>query len=155
MPTPDPTISKRVLDVIQWLATVAGSLAIVWAFLEKVGKPYFEWRRRRMAELIREVLQAELTRLDGIADREEEILDEYQKVLARQEQIFYDLDALLDIAGDNRDRLDEMNCLMDELGLASRDRRERDEDLKLMMDGLIERRKARRRKLPIHPEHEQ
>lgn len=150
VPTPDPTISKRALDVIQWLATVAGSLAILWGFMAKVGKPFVEWRRRRMAEVIREVLTAELSRLDGICDREEQILDGYQKVLARQEAIFRDLDMLIEIALDNRDRLDEMNALMDELGLSSRDRRERAIDVDNMIDTLNERRKARRRKLPIH-----
>jgi hypothetical protein len=42
-----------------------------------------------------------------------------------------------------------MNALMDELGLSSRDRRLKDEEMQAVLEGLVDRRKQRRRRLPI------
>lgn len=145
MIAPDPALSKRALDVIQWLAAVAGSLTIVWGFLKLVGKPLFEWRKKRQTEIVREVLKEQLDRLDLVCDREEEILREYTRIVQRQEAIFRDLDALLTIAEDNRDRLNEINDLLDTLGFASRDRRKTPDEVAEMMDGLMERRRKRNR----------
>lgn len=145
-PAPDPTISKRALDSIQVLATVAGSLTVVWGFMKVAGTPFFEWRKRRQTEIVRTVLKEQLDRLDAVCDREEEILREYSRIVQRQEAIFRDLDVLLDIAQDNRDRLDEINELLDSVGLASRDRRHiSEDDIAAAMEGLIERRRKRRR----------
>lgn len=165
-PSLDPHTTKAVNDVIEYGGKAAVSLGAIVGFFKLVAQPGMNWRaaarekrKKEESEMIREVLKDELARLEGICDREEAILDEYQKIVARQEQIFGDLDFLIDIATDNRDRLDEMNCLLDEMGFSSRDRRsgseQRQEELTLIMEGLIERRKARRRKLPIHPKEQQ
>lgn len=148
-PPVDPTLSQHAASTIEVWAKVAGSLGIVWAFLEKVGKPYYAWRKQRYAAIVRDVLRDELDRLDDICEREEAIQAEQQRILERQSAIFSDLDTLIDIATDNRDRLDEMNELLDFLGLASRDRRQDDDDRRQRLDGLLdvvtERRKQRRR----------
>lgn len=141
-PPPDPTLGRRVLDVLTILASVAGSLAIVWGFLKMVGKPWYDWRQRRQAAIIREVLKPQLDALDSICAREE------ANVTANRE-LFKDFDKLMEIALDNRDRLDDMNNLLDALGFASRDRRAdsagHQEKMTEIVEGLIERRRQRRR----------
>jgi hypothetical protein len=156
VPPLDPQTTKAVNDVIEYGGKAAISLASIIAFVKLIAQPIIKWRDTRRAarkkaeaEMIREVLREEIGRLDAICEREEQILDEYQKIIARQEQIFRDIDHLVELALDNRDRLDEINALMDELGLSSRDRRLRDEEMQAVLEGLVDRRKQRRRRLPI------
>lgn len=143
-PPTDPTLSKRALDTIQVLASVAGSLGIVWAFIVKAGKPWWEWRKKRQGEIIREVLKPQLEALDRICGREEAAATQIREV-------FRDFDRILEVALDNRERLDEMNLLMDALGFASRDRRAGTDEERAKMEGivesLVERRRARRRQM--------
>lgn len=155
-PQLDPHTAKAVNDVIEYGGKAAVSLAAIVGFFRLVAQPIMNWRsaardrrKKAEAELIRSVLAEEIQKLDAICAREETVLDEYQKVISRQEQIFRDLDILLEVALDNRDRLDEMNSLLDEVGFCSRDRRDRESDVILMVEGLLERRKQRRRKLPL------
>jgi hypothetical protein len=162
-PPLDPHTAKAVNDVIEYGGKAAVSLAAIAAFVRLIAQPVMKWRDTRRtarkkaeAEMIREVLREEIARLDAICKREEQILDEYVKIIARQEQIFRDIDQLVELALDNRERLDEINCLMDELGLTSRDRRLKDEEMQAVLEGLVDRRKHRRRRLPIkEPEQPQ
>lgn len=151
---PGPQTTKAVNDVIEYGGKAAVSLTAVYAFVALIAKPFLTWRknhkielRRREADLIRDILKEDLARLSGVCDREEEIMTAQREMLARQAQIFNDTDRLIDVALDNRDRLDEMNELMDELGLASRDRRERELVNDTVLKHLAERRRARRRML--------
>lgn len=137
---PDPAQSDRIAATLEWLAKVAGSALILWGFVEKVAKPFSEWRRRqrevereKLAELIRKVIHDELTSI----------------------KIFDDLDALLVIAHDNRERLDEMNDLMNAFGLES-DRRgaERTAKATELFDRLTERQKQRRRRADAQHTHD-
>lgn len=160
---PGPTSSERILDTIEWLAKLAGALVIVWGFLEKVAKPYGEWRRRqrererqRMAEMVRDILREELTQLEGVVHREGEVVRLMSEMIAIAQEVFRDLDDLLKVARDNHDRLDETNLLLDETGFTS-DRRksirpEEDKTAKAnaeMMEALSQRQSARRRRVDV------
>jgi len=155
-------LSKRLLDILEWASKALIGLAAVWAAVEKIGKPYNSWRRHRTMELVRETLQPQLDQLDRIAEREQGMLNEFGRLAQRQAEVFRDLDDLMIVTTDTRERLDEVNAVLDiadlravEEGIASRDRRTGDEDRRAHADDrwgqLQERRRARRRLLPPTP----
>lgn len=153
---PDPDLTQRALDVAEWSAKLAAAAAAVWAIVEKVGKPYAEWRRRQLAAVIRDVLKEPLAQLEALDDREKEIFELLTRVLARQDQLFRDIDAFITIATTNKDRLDEMNELLDALGFSSErrmdvDRRERVEQL---LRDLSVRQTARKRFEDLKENHD-
>lgn len=121
---PSPTNGQRAAATIQLLASVAGSLLIVWGFLAKVAKPFIEWRRRKLVEIMRDVLRDELGKA----------------------QLFADLDSLIKLASDNHERLDEINDLLTAMGVGN-DRRsgDRAKDAKEILRLLGERQARRRR----------
>lgn len=145
---PDPELTQRALDVAEWTAKLAAAAAAVWAIVEKVGKPYADWRRRQLAIVIREVLKEPLAQLETLGDREKEIFELLTRVLARQDQLFKDIDAFILIATTNKDRLDEVNELLDALGFTT-DRRDGDSDrrnkVELLLRDLNARQTARKR----------
>lgn len=144
---PDPEFTKRALDVAEWVAKLAAAVAAVWALVEKVGKPYANWRRGQLAAAIHEVLKEPLAQLEAMAEREREIFELLGRVLARQDQLFRDIDTFITIATMNQDRLDEVNELLDALGFTS-DRRA-DSDRRAQVEHLLRdlslRQKARKR----------
>lgn len=145
---PDPELSKRALDTLELWAKIAGALTVIALFILKILKPYQDWRRKSLAELIREVLKAELEKLDGLTEREDEVFRALGRVLARQTELFVDIDSFLDIAGDNRERIDEINELLDLEGFTSLERRnghDRIVRVDEVLEGIRDRRKARRR----------
>ena len=119
-----PTNGQRAAATVQLLASVAGSLLIVWGFLAKVGKPFIEWRRRKLVEIMRDVLRDELGKA----------------------QLFADLDSLIKLASDNHERLDEINDLLTAMGVGN-DRRgpDRAKDAREILERLSERQARRRR----------
>lgn len=130
--------------VIEYAGKIAVSLAAVWAFFALVGKPLYEWRKRRSSEVIRDVLSKELACLAEIPN----IQGQIDRVLARQDEIFNDLDLFLGIASENSDRHDEVNVILTGLGVEfdrrkDGDRRERIAD---KLDLLRDRRRDRRRR---------
>lgn len=124
-PPPDvsPEAAQRVANALEWLAKFAGSLLALWLFIARVGKPYFEWRDRQRATTIRAVLREELACLATISEREEANGKKLDLALARQDQVFGEIDLFVTVMADNRDRIDELNELLNEAGYASRDRR--------------------------------
>jgi hypothetical protein len=124
-PAGDPHLSERAADTIELLAKSGGLLAMLWAFIARVLKPYHEYRQAQLARTIRAVVEPML------------------------KPILRDHDVLVDIALDNRERHDETNELLNFLGFTS-DRRtsdERREEVSEMVHGLAERRRERRRRL--------
>lgn len=144
---PDPELTSRALDVAEWAAKLAAAVAAVWAIVEKVGKPFSDWRRRQLALAIRDVLKEPLDQLEALADREKEIFELLTRVFARQDQLFKDIDAFIAIASTNKDRLDEINELLDALGFTS-DRRgdsDRRDQVEALLRDLAARQRARKR----------
>lgn len=118
---PDP--AQRVADTVEFLARIAGAALIVWGFIAKAGKPYFQWRQKQFSATIRAVLKEELACLAQLTAREEEINAKLDLALERQERVFDELDLFVAVLADSRDRLDEVKDLLNEAGYASRDRR--------------------------------
>lgn len=149
-----PDTAERVGDVLEWGGKLAVSLAAIWAFIAKIGKPYFAWRQRMRQQMIRSALTEELDCIKRMTTKQEETDHKIDLVLERQTVTFEDMELFLDIAHGIKERQDEVSDLLDEVGLASRDRREgregRDEDrrsrVSTALDALQDRRKARRRR---------
>jgi hypothetical protein len=146
--TPDADLAQRALDTVELLAKVAGSLAIVWGFVLKVLVPYKKWRQESLGRTIREVLKPELEMLQQVLEHEDGCAGRMEVVLKRQEELFGDLDLLLEVALDNRDRLDEQNDLLSALGLESERRtgEERRVRMDMIFSTLGDRRRERRRR---------
>lgn len=106
-----PAVPKRVADVLDYGARLTVSLVAIWAFVEKIGKPYSTWRRRRLAEELREILKPELENLAAM----KKCTDHIDLVLTRQDALFRDIDDFLVIARTNTERIDETNDLLDEI----------------------------------------
>lgn len=138
---------QRASDVVEFLAKTGGSLALIWAFIAKVWKPYQEWRRRNMTMLMREVLKNELAQLSSLISREEGCADKIEGLVGQISELFTEHDLLLDVVYDNRDRIDETNDLLDAVGLANERRVPPKEEVVKMLSQLDERRKLRRRHL--------
>lgn len=146
-----PTETTRLLDLADYLVKVGAALAAAWAFAVKVGKPAYEFRakileRRNsvLAQKIRGILEPELQDLTRL----QTCTDELEVVLKRQREVFLDLDNVLGIVTDNRDRIDETNDLLNLLGFSS-DRRaanaERREEFDRLLTVLRNRNKVRAR----------
>jgi hypothetical protein len=124
-PSSDPQLSERAADTIELLVKAGGLLGMLWAFMEKVLKPFQERRKDRTARAIRDAMVPVLG------------------------PILEDHDTLVEIALDNRERHDETNELLDLLGFCA-DRRtsdDRREKMTAMVESLAERRRERRRKV--------
>lgn len=140
-------LSSRALGVVEFWAKFAGGAAIVWGFVVKIVKPLMDWRRKRMSDMIRAALKPELDLLQGNSTQMQEIAEDVSRMAQRQEEVYMEIDSLLEIAQDNRDRHDETADLLNAMGLSSdrrlADRRQRVEEL---FEGLNDRRKERRRR---------
>lgn len=150
--------ASHLMNVMEWAAKAAVALASIKLGFVALYKPIAEWRleyvkRRKEAQAatIREVLAPELTQLRSIIDDETGCAGSMKDVLAQMRAIFGDLDMFLDVAMDNRERLDETNDLLDAVGFNA-DRRidssQRDKIAATMAE-LTERRRRRRRALLI------
>lgn len=143
--TGDPT--ARALDVIEWAAKAAIALGSLKVFLAGIYKPFVTWRRAHTAKVVREVLDPELSALRKIIVQEEGCATRMEEVLVQTRMIFQEFDDVLEVLMDNRERIDETNGLLDEMGFST-DRRGTDarhEQVKVMVEKLHERRKHRRR----------
>jgi hypothetical protein len=139
---PDPELSTRALDLAEFGAKFAIALGGIYALVEKVAKPYYEWRKKRLALELKELLAPELERLEMLGATAIEI----RTVLARQTEIFQDFDAFMVVARDHTDRLDETNDLLDEVfHLDRRFNSERRAEIDTLLSLLDKRQKARRR----------
>lgn len=121
----DPATTQKAIDLADYVARIAASLVVAWGAVEKIVKPLIEWRSKlriaREAALtlkVRDVLKPELDDLKRLGV----CTDRLEVVLARQTEIFTDVDKLLTIVEDNRERLNETAGLLDAMGLTS-DRR--------------------------------
>lgn len=117
-----PEAAKHVGDVLEFGGKAAVALGAIWAFVIGVVKPYSAWRSKRRAAEIRAALEPELKIIAALRDREEEVDRKLQLTLDRQSQVFDELELFLVVVGDNRDRQNETNALLDEV-FASPDRR--------------------------------
>lgn len=144
-------VAERAGAIIDFLTKAAGLAAIVAGFLKWAWKPYVEWRRRRLAELMKELLGAELKALRALIEREDGCADRMDIAVEQIRQLFDEHDLLTKVVFDNRDRLDEFSELLSNFGLDNERRRD-PERLSAMLDQLEERRNARRRHLPIREE---
>lgn len=140
-PQLDPDAAQRALDVVEFLAKLGGGLLIVWGFIARVAKPFVDWRRKRLQDAIRDALKADLDPLRELPDR-------VRLALERQDQVFDEIDLFVAVMSDHRERLEEFSGLLDEVGLASRDRRVNAERQRLADDAFAElqgRLRSRRR----------
>lgn len=147
-PVPDPNdVSQRALDVAEWLAKLAGAMAILGGFIRGVYVPFRNWRERVgakrqevLALQVRALLGVELKTLQFVAETADQTM-----------QILRDMQAdhamLLELAKDNREWHSETNDLLSALGLES-DRRgeERRTRADVLIDSLEDRRRQLRRK---------
>lgn len=154
-PPPETTdVATRVASTLELWAKVGGSLAILWGFVARVVKPFIVWRREQQAKVVREVLAPELHQLATVQaelretrEHEDGCAGRMERVLESLREFFSDHDRLITIALDDRDRLDEVNELLNALGFSS-ERRTDDERRRLideMVAKLTERRAARHR----------
>lgn len=142
-PNAPPDIQERLASVAQTLITIGGALGMFWAFLAKVAKPWIEWRRKSIARTVREAIGPELKAMEALIAREETCAEGQEKILRRQNKIFDDVDTLLIVALDNRDRLDEFGQLLDAVGFDS-DRRT-DSEKRKQVDGMLSELRTRRK----------
>lgn len=146
-PAVDVDVSQRALNIVEFLTKAGGLAALFAGVLKWAWKPYVEWRRHRMALLMREVLKIELVQLKELTDREHGCVERMEVMVGQITTLFGEHDMLLEVVYDNRERHDETNQLLDALGFST-DRRS-DSDRRDELDGMIgrlnERRMARRR----------
>lgn len=142
-------ISARMLDVLEFLAKVAGSLGVVAAFVKGVWQPCRKWRQESLGKAIRAALAPELSAIAGIVTADEQCAEGLRAVTKRVGELAGDLDLFLELARDNRERQDEVAELLDAVGFStdrrlSPERRVRGEEI---LNALIERRLAARRRI--------
>jgi hypothetical protein len=145
----DPENAVRALDIIEFLTKFSGALLALWAFIAKVGKPYVEWRRRHMAELMREVLKEELAALARVTSQEELCAERLTAAAQRMEDVLDEQEVMSKAIHSIAETQDEMWDLLTALGLNANDRREGDErrvHLDDLLTDLSERRRSRRRR---------
>jgi hypothetical protein len=142
-PPTDPELTKRALDVIEYGAKVAIALAAIYALVERIAKPYYAWRKSRLAIEIRDALKPELERLDRLGI----CADRIELVLERQKALFSDIDDFIKVASTNTERIDETNDLLNAVGFSSdrRDDSERRARVEQLLRDLADRQKSRRR----------
>jgi hypothetical protein len=146
-PTNDPQMTERVASIIEWAAKAAIGLATLKVSLSGIYKPFATWRREHTARTVRDVLAPELSSLQQIITQEESCATRMEEVLEQTRMIFREFDDVLEVMMDNRERIDETNELLNEVGFSS-ERRVNDErraEVQAMVDKLHERRKLRRR----------
>jgi hypothetical protein len=150
----DSTAAKHAMDVLDLWAKLLGVLVTAGVFFSKILRPYNEWRRRSLAHMMREVLAEELHKLDGVVEdsrtfttRDQERDRKLDRILARQDQIFVELDEFETIAIDNRDRHDANDVLLTRAGIGSPDRRSGGDRRRVdaALSRLAVQQKARRR----------
>lgn len=167
-PAPDlpPDTAERVADIMEYTAKTAVSLSAVWAFIALIARPFTEWRRKRLREAIREALKPELAAIADMPARETETNRKLDIALRRQDQVFDEIDLFVLVVADNRERLAEMQDLLDSTaGLTAGDRRRNapgarrrlaDEALQELQGKLRARRRARtelaEHELEVRPE---
>ena len=145
-PPNDPQIAERIASTVELATKVGVVLGGMWAFLAKVAKPYQAWRRQHLETALRAVFAPELAKLNQALEQENGCAQRMEKVLERQEAVFDDLDMVLHVTRDTRDRQDETNELLDGvLGLERRVDEDRRIEIASMLDTLQDRRRARRR----------
>lgn len=144
-PQPDPSLHDSALEVMSFWAKAAGAALIVWQLVERVWKPYSEWKRKRFAASIREVLKDDLACLPRIQEFEERTNVLLAEVLRRQEQIFADVDDFLSLAMENSERHDETAELLNAAGYASKERRANPEERRARFDSMVDALRMRQR----------
>lgn len=138
-----PVVPKRFADLLDYGARITVSLVAIWAFVEKVAKPYSAWRRRKMSTELREILRPEFDRLERVAN----CTDRIEMVLTRQSELFRDIDDFITIAKTNVERVDEINLLLDEVfHLDRRVNTERRSEIDELLFELGRRQQDRRRR---------
>lgn len=140
-----PDSAERIGDVLEFGAKAALSVGAIWALIARVFKPLAEWTRKRRALAIRAALAPELAVIAALPEREEKL----DLALERQDRVFDEIDLFVTVMADNRERLDEMNDLLNAHGFASRDRRSASERRQFADEAMAElqgRMVARRRK---------
>jgi hypothetical protein len=143
-----PDMSQTTLDVIELWGKLVGVLVATAGFFRLIWKPYTDWKRKQLAEMIRAVLKEELTDVGQLKTGQEEIMTHIRKLERQVETLFNDVDSFIEIATDNRERHDETADLLNAMGLSS-DRRvdpDRREHIDGLMSGILDRRKSRRRR---------
>lgn len=100
-------------------AIAAGS---IYGLVEKVGKPYYDWRKNRWAGIVREALKPELEAMNELKHTSDSLTEMIELVLLRQKEMFEEMDMFMVLASDNKDRHDETNDLLTAAGFSS-DRR--------------------------------
>lgn len=142
---PDPDVARRAAETLELWAKVAGALAIVWGFIEKVAKPYQRWRKETLAHAIAEIIAPEMEAIERRA------AERNASIIRKLNEWRIDHDHMIEVILDNRERHDELNDLLSELGLSS-DRR-RDMDRRTLVTGLAEALRVRQRDRKfIHPD---
>lgn len=147
----EQSAAERAGDILEFLTKAGGLAALVAGFLKWAWKPYVEWRKKKTAELMREILEPELAALKALIEREDGCADRMEKATVQIKELFSEHDLLTRVVFDNRDRLDEFTEMLSYMGFDNERRRD-PERLSQMLDQLEARRNARRRKLPIREE---
>lgn len=147
--TIDPRVLDSLLSLAEWTAKLAAALGLIWGFLTKAWRPYKNARDKHLAITIREILKPELEAMAEIMDEASGWKFQVRRNAEKLDKIYEELDVLIDIVEDNRERHDETNELLDALGFST-DRRHEDErrkeEIANMINQLAERRKERRRR---------
>lgn len=145
---------ERLLDILEFGAKAAIALGAVWAFIAKVATPLIEWRRRARKQELRTAFEAELQLLNSMVETANELVSDTEETVLQVRALFGDMDRVLEIATDNRERIDEINQLLDQLGFSSERRSdsERRAEIDAMLDSLNEERRRRRRGEPKPPQ---
>ncbi len=112
-----PDGADRLADILELLTKAAGLFALAGAFIQWAIKPYIKWRRARLTEAITAALEP------AMQTALEPLKGPVMLSLERQNLIFDELDLFITIVAEHQDRQDETNTLLDEVGLASHDRR--------------------------------
>lgn len=144
-----PEANDRALDIIEFLTKFSGALLALWAFLAKVGKPYVEWRRRHLAEMMRDVLKDELAAMRRFTEQEDLCAQRLDHATARIEEIVEEHDMVVQAVHSIAETQEEMWDLLTALGLHANERRTGDDrrvHLDEMLTDLSERRRSRRRR---------
>lgn len=137
-PTPaDADVAARIAETLTLWTKIGGALLMLWGFIEKVAKPYHEWRKDSLARTIAEVLAPHIEELEARNNIRT------QSILAMLREFFGDHDRMLDVVMDNRERHDEMTDLLNAIGLSSE--RRTDEERRQMVDLLVGELRTRRR----------
>jgi hypothetical protein len=143
------------MDVLELAAKAAVALGSLKFFIETLYKPLMMWRKEQQAKRIREAIAPELEQMHALIDEEKTCTSKMQAILEGVRSVFLDHDVLIEIASDNRDRLDENNDLLDAIGLST-DRRispadlERRRDMVKRLQEVHDRRVARERSFADH-----